>query len=183
MNARTTGMMSLVILLAIAGCKSQNQQTGTNGPPSVVHAAAPAFIEGHPDKRPMTTTATVIKASSINEVDARLRLAVVRWVKPNTGETVSNIIVCQANRSDCMRLNIGEQYTMVWFQHNAMYAVYQTQGYQTVALNKGVYADWARNKEKDNYTQAEYANSMMTVYAVVDLSKANANMREWAMSE
>jgi hypothetical protein len=178
-------------LMHMFGCQKANQTAETH--PSAVAlerteakpavAAKPAFMEGHPDKKPMITTATVTKVRSINDLDARLRLAVVQWSKP-TGETVSNVIVCQADGKDCMRLNIGERYTMTWFQHNALYAVYQTQGYQTVALNTGVYAAWARGEKRENFTQAEYANSIMTAYAVVDLSKEKAkNLREWAMSE
>ncbi|MGC2326143.1 MAG: hypothetical protein WA604_05470 [Candidatus Sulfotelmatobacter sp.] len=188
-----TGMTRICVAAALVaalmhtfGCQKANQTAKTQASTVSLErtAAKPAFIEGHPDKRPMTTTATVTKVRSINDLDARLRLAVVQWAKPNTGETVSNVIVCQADRKDCIRLNIGERYSMTWFQHNALYAVYQTQGYQTVALNTGVYAAWARGEKRENFTQDEYADSITTAYAVVDLSKDKAkNLREWAISE
>ena len=146
-------------------------------------AALPSFVEGHPDKKPLIITGTVTKVRSVNDLDARMRLAVVRWVKPKTGETVSNVIVCQADRHDCMRLDVGGRYTMVWLQHGAIYDIYGLQGYQTVLLTTGCYAASYRGVDKACSTD-EAANSIVTGYAVVELNKGGANnLREWAMSQ
>lgn len=42
MNARTKGLVTFAILLALGGCKNQSQQASSSSAPSVVQAAAPA---------------------------------------------------------------------------------------------------------------------------------------------
>lgn len=142
----------------------------------------PAIVEGHPDKRPMITRATVMKVRNVNDLDAHLRFALVRWSKPSTGETVYNLLVCEAARNDCQGLNVGQEYGLTWLQRDANFAIYQNQGYQTVLLAdlRGAYNPFRRQgKEVTDY---EAQHSLLTGYAVLNLSKAG-KMQAWATNE
>jgi len=182
-NSTCTAALVAALMLTI-GCQNVQQKTEAQTASGASHhepleqtASRPTFVEGHPDKRRMVTTAIVTKVRSVNDLDARVRLAVVRWVKSSTGETVSNVIVCQADRHDCERLDVGGSYTMAWLPRGATYDVYGLQGYQTVLLSTGSYAAWLRG-DKKNSGQDE---GIITPYAVMDLSKGKANnLREWA---
>lgn len=177
----------VVVLIATSGCQKADQKAEAQSASEASRSGSteqtpsrPPFVEGRPDKRPLIITATVTKYNEINNLDARLRLAVVRWIKPSTGETVGNVIVCDADRDDCERLEAGRSYTMAWQPRGALYAVYQNQGYDTVLLSTGSYAAWLRGRER---TSAQ-TGGMITAYAVQNLTKSKAsNLREWAVSE